>query len=94
MSTRLSRSTRRALAGLAACLALIVAMLVGSTGWLHHQPGRRTGQQALDYVGQRYGLPEGGLDRVRRQQLVPRPSPRSRWSTAAAPAWSSTSSAC
>lgn len=27
-----------------------------------------TGQQALDYVGQRYGLPNGDLDRVRRQQ--------------------------
>ena len=26
------------------------------------------GQQALDYVGQRYGLPGGDLDRVRRQQ--------------------------
>ena len=26
------------------------------------------GQQALDYVGQRYGLPRGDLDRVRRQQ--------------------------
>jgi LCP family protein required for cell wall assembly len=32
--------------------------------------GRHTldGQQALDYVGQRYGLPRGELDRVRRQQ--------------------------
>jgi LCP family protein required for cell wall assembly len=28
------------------------------------------GQQALDYVGQRYGLPGGDLDRVRRQQTV------------------------
>lgn len=28
------------------------------------------GQQALDYVGQRYGLPGGDLDRVRRQQVV------------------------
>ena len=28
------------------------------------------GQQALDYVGQRYGLPRGDLDRVRRQQTV------------------------
>lgn len=30
------------------------------------------GQQALDYVGQRYGLPLGDLDRVRRQQAVMR----------------------
>lgn len=30
------------------------------------------GQQALDYVGQRYGLPLGDLDRVRRQQAVVR----------------------
>lgn len=28
------------------------------------------GQEALDYVGQRYGLPGGDLDRVRRQQAV------------------------
>lgn len=28
------------------------------------------GQQALDYVGQRYGLPNGDLDRVARQQAV------------------------
>ena len=28
------------------------------------------GDQALDYVGQRYGLPLGDLDRVRRQQAV------------------------
>lgn len=28
------------------------------------------GEQALDYVGQRYGLPGGDLDRVRRQQKV------------------------
>lgn len=31
---------------------------------------RLDGQQALDYVGQRYGLPGGDLDRVRRQQAV------------------------
>ncbi|GAB6985653.1 LCP family protein [Nocardioides pyridinolyticus] len=31
---------------------------------------RLDGQQALDYVGQRYGLPGGDLDRVRRQQVV------------------------
>jgi LCP family protein required for cell wall assembly len=28
------------------------------------------GKQALDYVGQRYGLPNGDLDRVARQQVV------------------------
>jgi LCP family protein required for cell wall assembly len=28
------------------------------------------GQEALDYVGQRYGLPGGDLDRVRRQQVL------------------------
>jgi LCP family protein required for cell wall assembly len=28
------------------------------------------GQEALDYVGQRYGLPQGDLDRVRRQQYL------------------------
>lgn len=31
---------------------------------------RLDGDQALDYVGQRYGLPGGDLDRVRRQQAV------------------------
>ena len=37
----------------------------------HHLDGRSApldGQQALDYVGQRYGLPGGDLDRIRRQQ--------------------------
>lgn len=32
----------------------------------HHLDGR----EALDYVGQRYGLPGGDLDRVRRQQVL------------------------
>jgi LCP family protein required for cell wall assembly len=36
------------------------------TAGKHHLEG----QEALDYVGQRYGLPEGDLDRVRRQQVV------------------------
>lgn len=31
-------------------------------------PHHLNGQQALDYVGERYGLPGGDLDRVRRQQ--------------------------
>ncbi|WP_141014252.1 LCP family protein [Nocardioides sambongensis] len=35
------------------------------------------GEDALDYVGQRYGLPEGDLDRVRRQQAVVRTMVRS-----------------
>ena len=35
----LTRSTRRALTGLAVCLSLIAAMLVGSVAWLHHQLG-------------------------------------------------------
>jgi LCP family protein required for cell wall assembly len=29
-----------------------------------------SGEEALAYVGQRYGLPDGDLDRVRRQQVV------------------------
>lgn len=33
-------------------------------------PHRLDGKQALDYVGQRYGLPRGDLDRVARQQVV------------------------
>lgn len=36
------------------------------TAGTHHLDGT----QALDYVGQRYGLPGGDLDRVRRQQAV------------------------
>jgi LCP family protein required for cell wall assembly len=36
------------------------------TAGVHHLDG----QQALDYVGQRYGLPGGDLDRVARQQAV------------------------
>lgn len=36
------------------------------TAGVHHLDG----QQALDYVGQRYGLTGGDLDRVRRQQEV------------------------
>jgi LCP family protein required for cell wall assembly len=36
------------------------------TAGVHHLDG----DQALDYVGQRYGLPGGDLDRVRRQQAV------------------------
>ena len=36
------------------------------TAGVHHLDGDR----ALDYVGQRYGLPQGDLDRVRRQQAV------------------------
>jgi LCP family protein required for cell wall assembly len=33
-------------------------------------PHRLDGKQALAYVGQRYGLPRGDLDRVARQQVV------------------------
>jgi LCP family protein required for cell wall assembly len=33
-------------------------------------PHRLDGEQALAYVGQRYGLPRGDLDRVARQQVV------------------------
>ncbi|QWF21452.1 LCP family protein [Nocardioides sp. LMS-CY] len=36
------------------------------TAGVHHLDGA----QALDYVGQRYGLPKGDLDRVARQQVV------------------------
>lgn len=36
------------------------------TAGAHHLDG----EEALDYVGQRYGLPGGDLDRVRRQQAV------------------------
>lgn len=39
MSIRLSRGTRRALAGLAVCVTLIAVMLAGTTVWLHHQLG-------------------------------------------------------
>lgn len=37
MSTHLARNTRRALAGLAVCLTLILLMLASATVWLHHQ---------------------------------------------------------
>lgn len=50
----------------------VPATVVDSIRGITWTPGEHLldGQQALDYVGQRYGLPGGDLDRVQRQQAV------------------------